>query len=982
MITQESLADVLQEYLERRQHNAAQLARLAGLPKMTLVGWLNGHVRQPRHVEDVIKVAASLHLTAPEIERLLRAAGGWSLQRLTTTAQQTHNLALLESLANWQQEQAKDAVPRPPFQAPGQVENFVGRGDGLALLATALQRLGALCLIHGMGGVGKTSLAIQLAYQLRPTFPDGILWASLSGPLSLPSILNALAAAYGRDLSHITDLKSLSQAVSQLLATRRAFVVLDNVESNAELELLLPSSGNCSVLITTRDRALAVARHSQAFELLPFAADESALLFTAVLGQAYWLREQDSLRHVAALLGNLPLAIRLAACSLALSPGLTPAEYGALLTDEQARLNYLEEWSDVGYSVRAAFELSYRLLSPPMQRLWTSLALLEGPDFTAEVGAALTEASLAEAKLALGRLTAFSLLNSSAATSATVIGTWPAPGQPGAGRYRWHTLLKLFAGEKIRPSPLADVYQQRAGAYYVQQIEDATTATYPALLWDWPNIVGVLRWAYEHAAWELVLRGVQGLTRLSPGSLGFMDTYAYWSVGRTLLGWALTAAQHRQPEAQTAAHIKRGALAIRQADYEAARQDLLMAEGRLADLPLHEDESWLLKGCWRECMARLLMERDQDLEGAFDQLQMGSAELAHHASPSVRQQCGYLMIQSAPFLYRLHRPAQAIDAARQGLAMLPDGPTAARIGGLNNLGRLLCLEGDSAAGMACYTAGIELAEQLGDRRRLVNLWLNLADAQYKQGALAAAVAAYQRLIPLCENIQDIPRLGDIHTNLGLLYLKLGEAELAETHLQASVELATGSGLTELRAYALTNLARWQIHMERYAVAGPTLASAETLAQQYNIDLLWPELHRLRAQLLWRTEHNLTLALERLERSLQAAEAFQDALEIGLSRQAQGDILCAAGERAVAMTAYEHSLTALADEYPYEKAASQWALARCGWEDKRDVSDSLSLAATAGATFGRLGAEKQARLVQHWLDLMTGPPGKEPEVARD
>lgn len=980
MVMQESLADVLQEYLERRQHNAAQLARLAGLPKMTLVGWLNGHVRQPRHVEDVIKVAASLHLTTPEIERLLRAAGGWSLQMLAATAQQSHNLALLEALADWQQGQAKGTPPWPPFQAPGQVEDFVGRGDGLALLTTALQRPGALCLIHGMGGVGKTSLAIQLAYQLRPTFPDGILWASLSGPLSLPSILNALAAACGRDISHITDLKSLSQTVSQLLASRRALVVLDNVESNAELELLLPPSDNCSVLITTRNRALAVARHSSAFELLPFAVDESALLFTAVLGQDYWLREQDSLRHVAVLLGNLPLAIRLAACSLALSPGLTPAEYCALLADEQARLNYLEEWSDVGHSIRAVFELSYRLLSPPMQRLWASLALLEGPDFTAEVGAALTEASPAEVKLELGRLTALSLLNSPLATPTAVIGDWPAPGQPVAGRYQWHTLLKLFAGEKIRPSPMAGVYQQRAAAYYVQQIEDATAAAYPALLQDWPNIVGVLRWAYEHAAWELVLRGVQGLTRLSPGSLGFVDTFAFWSVGRTLLGWALTAAQRSRPEAQTAAYIKRGTLAIRQADYEAARQDLLAAEGWLADLPRQEDESWLLKGCWRECMARLLMEQDQDLEGAFDQLQMGSAELSPHPSPVVRQQGGYLMIQSAPLLYRLRRPQQAIEAARQGLALLPDTASAARVGGLNNLGRLLCLEGDSAAGVACYMAGIELAEQLGDRRRLVNLWLNLADAQYKQGALATAVSAYQRLIPLCEHIQDMPRLGDIHTNLGLLYLKLGEAELAETHFQAGVELAARLGLTELQAYTLTNLARWQIHVERYAAADVTLASAETLTQQHHIDLLWPELHRLRAQLVWRTERNLTLALERLERSLQAAAAFQDTLEIGLSRQAQGDILCAAGERAAAATAYKHSLAALADEYPYEKAASQWALARCGWKDRQ--ADSLSLALAAGATFSRLGAEKQARLVQHWLDQMTGSSGKEPEAARD
>lgn len=976
MVTQESLADVLQEYVERCQYHASQLARLAGLPKMTLVGWLNGQVKQPRHVEDVLKVAASLHLTRPETERLLRAAGGRSLATLAATAQQANNLALLEALAGWQQATALDP---PPFQAPRRIEDFVGRNTGIGVLAAALQRPGALCLIHGMGGVGKTSLAIELAHQLRPAFPDGILWASLSGSLSLPSILITFAAAFGHDVGHITDLESLSRAVSQVLVSKRALVVLDNVENNAELDLLLPPLDNCSVLITTRNRALVVARHSQAFDLLPFAAEESALLFTTVLGQAYWLREQDSLHHVAGLLGNLPLAVRLAACSLAVSSDLTPAEYGALLADEQTRLNYLEEWADIAHSIRAAFELSYRLLTTSQQRLWGALALLEGPDFAAEVGAALSAAPPAQVKLELGRLTALSLLNSAAAAPSAVIGAWPAPGEPVAGRYQWHTLLKLFAGEKIRQLPGAEIYQQRAAAYYVQQIEATTIATYPALMQEWPNIVGVLRWAYEHAAWELVLRGVHGLTRLSPGSLGFVDVYAHWSVGRTLLDWALTAAQHSRPGARTAVHIKRGALAIRLADYQAARQDLLAAEAWLNSLPPEEDESWLLKGCWRECMARLLMEQSQDLEGAFDQLQMGSAELSPHTSPIIRQQCGYLSIQSAPLLYRLRRPQQAIEAARQGLALLPDAPTPARIGGLNNLGRLLCLEGDSAAGVDCYTAGIALAEQLGDRRRLVNLWLNLADAQYKRGALAAAVAAYQRLLPLCEQIHDIPRLGDIHTNLGLLYLKLGEAKLAEAHLQAGVELAGRFGLTELHAYALTNLARWLIHAERYAAAAPTLVAAETLAQQHSIDLLWPELYRLRAQLLWLTEHNLTQALEQLERSCRAAEAFHDALEIGLSRQAQGDVLCAAGDVSAAIVAYRQSLSALAEDYPYEIAATQWALARCHWKDRRNVAESLSLAMTAGATFSQLGAEKQARMVQAWLDLATG---EAPEASRD
>src|SRR6185503_6827627 len=110
----------------------------------------------------------------------------------------------------------------------------------------------------GMGGIGKTSLAVHLAHRLRGQFPDGVLWAhvSTSEPLD---ILDSWARAYHCDFSALPDLDSRASAVRALLADKTVLIILDDVWDAARARPLLVGGPAASVLLTGRDMDVAQA---------------------------------------------------------------------------------------------------------------------------------------------------------------------------------------------------------------------------------------------------------------------------------------------------------------------------------------------------------------------------------------------------------------------------------------------------------------------------------------------------------------------------------------------------------------------------------------------------------------------------------------------------------------------------------------------------------------------------------------------------
>ena len=166
-------------------------------------------------------------------------------------------------------ETAKIVADRSPIphQVPPPPADFTGRAEHLdrleRLLISSTRRSGSrqqtVCVISGMPGVGKTSLALRSARAVRSAFPEGQLHIDLRGadlePVSTAAAVSRLLRGLGvKDRAIPGDPDEACALYRSLLAERRVLVVLDNAHDAAQIRPLLPGSGGSATLITARNR--------------------------------------------------------------------------------------------------------------------------------------------------------------------------------------------------------------------------------------------------------------------------------------------------------------------------------------------------------------------------------------------------------------------------------------------------------------------------------------------------------------------------------------------------------------------------------------------------------------------------------------------------------------------------------------------------------------------------------------------------------
>ncbi|AXI80765.1 AfsR/SARP family transcriptional regulator [Peterkaempfera bronchialis] len=345
-------------------------------------------------------------------------------------------------------------------QLPQDPTDFTGRAELTAELRLALcddPGLGVrICALAGIGGVGKTALAVHAAHSVRSEFADGQLYVDLrgagDGPVDPEAVLGDFLAALGEDTGSIPEgLERRSLLYRSLLAERRVLVVLDNARDTDQVMPLLPGGAGCAVLVTSRARLtdLPGARHVDLDVLDP---QEALQLFGAIAGPERAAAEREAALDVVSACSFLPLAVRIVASRLAARRSWTVSTLAARLADEQRRLDELQTGR---LAVEATFELGYRQLSPALARAFRLLALPDSPHLSLASAAAVLGLPQPDAEELAESLVDAGLLES------------PAP-----GRYRHHDLLRLFAR---RQSERADSAEERDQA--VNQLLDFLFAT-------------------------------------------------------------------------------------------------------------------------------------------------------------------------------------------------------------------------------------------------------------------------------------------------------------------------------------------------------------------------------------------------------------------------------------------------------------------------------------------------------------------------
>lgn len=358
----------------------------------------------------------------------------------------TAELRLLHTSILADDAETREAVPPPPAapevrpaQLPRGVGNFVGRVDAVRQILDAATDDDStrITMVVGVGGVGKTELAVRCANLLAGDYPDGQLYVNLRGfdpkqpPLSTADTLRHLLAS----LNVGTVPPDRDQRVAlwrSIVRDRRMLIVFDNAESADQVEDLLPGAGPSFVLVTSRSRlsGLAVRYSARRVTLSPLSSGESLDMLSAALGGARVGAEQAAARRLAELCDHLPLALRIA--SEQANARSQVADLVTDLEDVRRRLDALQIPDDELHSVRAVLSVSYVRLDTRAARAFRALGLFPGATIRVEAAAALLAVTPVEAASALQSLAAQHLVEST------------------ANGYSMHDLTHIYAEEVSR----------------------------------------------------------------------------------------------------------------------------------------------------------------------------------------------------------------------------------------------------------------------------------------------------------------------------------------------------------------------------------------------------------------------------------------------------------------------------------------------------------------------------------------------------
>lgn len=653
---------------------------------------------------------------------------------------------------------AVHSIPPPPG-------DFTGREAELNDLLKPMKSGGVnISGLTGMGGVGKTTLAVALADLIKDDYPDAQLLLEMRGVTDQPRTPADAMAEVIRVFHPTANLPEGEAALRprylSVLDDKHVLLLLDDAKNRAQVEPLIPPP-SCALIVTSRHYFTLPGLHPLQLDTLP-PADAQALLREL----APRLSEAEA-AQLSQLCGYLPLALRLAGRALARPGGLTPAEYVQQFQDQRQRLNLVD----------ASFALSYNLLDEPMRRQWRMLAVFPAT-FDRAAAAAVwgmdLNTELAEAAQALEMLVRASLLQ------------W-ADGE-GGGRYHLHDLARLFADARLdaatraTPNPLHRLVD-RLRSRRQSESERATAQRRHA-----SHFLTVLR-----AAQRLYLQGGEAVRQgLALFDMEWPNIQAgqAWAVTKVGQDNVATALCSKYPHAGSSILSLRQQLQQQVNWLEPALAAARLLNDRRAEGAhlLHLGNAYKNLGEVRQAMVyyeqRLAMAReigDQRGEG----LALSGLGLVHAALGEARQ---------------------AIDQHEQYLATAREiGDRRGEGNALGNLGNAYRNLGKVRQAIDYYQQRLVIAREIGDRRGEGNVLGNLGIAYSYLGEVRQAIDYFQQRLVIAREIGDRRGEGSALGNLGNAYSYLGEVRQAIDHYQQHLEIARETGDRRSEGSALGNL---------------------------------------------------------------------------------------------------------------------------------------------------------------------------------
>ena len=214
--------------------------------------------------------------------------------------------------------------PGTPLQAPNLPSSFVPRPEisdpFIQQLTTSASNVAlAISAVHGLGGMGKTILAISLVRHKRllEHFTDGMLWVTLGQTPDVLSLLMGWIQSLGDYQFKTLQIEPASAHLRTLLANKACLLVIDDAWETRDVQPFLCGGERCQTMITTRRADIAIETGAQLYELGKMSPEQALALFSQRLKRPIQKEEHELALRLARAVDYLPLALDLAGARLA-----------------------------------------------------------------------------------------------------------------------------------------------------------------------------------------------------------------------------------------------------------------------------------------------------------------------------------------------------------------------------------------------------------------------------------------------------------------------------------------------------------------------------------------------------------------------------------------------------------------------------------------------------------------------------------------
>ena len=718
------------------------------------------------------------------------------------------------------------------YGLPEKIEPFVGHIDEIKIATEHLLAQRSSCF-YGMGGIGKSALAIEIAYKIIDNnLFDHILWCPIE-ERNIGVVCDTIGDALGIKGFASLSIEQKKSRLRSVLMDKKALLILDDVPDRKYFKELMDAVGTATVLTTARSMMTSNSLPSSRCILISGLEPQYA---QSLFVQRSGIENPDMsvVAEICERLGYHPLAIRIAADSPTVK-NVSAAKFLSKLQERGIEVVSDADEKDKNYNVMRSFDISYEGLNESDQAVFSHLGVFNG-SFDENAVSAVSQCD--DVEVALERLVKYSLVT-----------------QLKTGRYKLHELMKDYANRKLASVELTEA-QKRHSRYYAKAAE--RLGELPIERWkeydaDWENIRAGANFAAEQMK-NVQGRSLEELARecvkvnMDKDALTLVCNYALalydYTYSRRIpegLSWLYAGAvafDTLGDSERLSLMYNRIGMEYSLENYKEALRWYLKALNIIEELGIPKALAILYnniasayqnQGNYEEALKwyRKSMEIDEKrnnksglsitynnigtiykFRGYYDEALMWyekSMEITNAKGSQARLAATYNNIGE------IHRICGDFDKAlmwcKKGLRITEEiGDKAHLPTAYNNIGKIYLSQDNYDEVLIWFEKGLEIAEATHNPKGLALTYNNIGSAYDSCGDYEEALKWYDKSVEISKKIGDHAELANTYNNIGEVHRALGNYEKALIYHEKSMKIEKKIGNLAGLATTYNNIA--------------------------------------------------------------------------------------------------------------------------------------------------------------------------------